>query len=583
MLYSSGSYLFTVTSVCLVALLCLFIQKFFKKYLESDQYYYLKDITLVGAWALVGVWTPDGPLRVTIAAGIAAACIGFCQKVTNGKNLRFLYFLVGLIFSVFGPRITFVEFSGGEYYYLSYFASLALSALWVGFFPILFQEIDEIPGLCGLLLAISWTLVSVVILTSSQNLRDASQLCITGMVFLLVFWVRHIHSYRRLTEPLTALWGTLFAALSVFGVSKGIAFYTLGVLPLALFALPLAETSLSVISAAFSARPTGNLIFYRKLIKKGLDHAGAVRVVALVCALTGCFVAWLQISSVKFPPLAYAVFAVLVAGILFSSASRRSEKHARKPGLWGIRVDNISLNYAITQVQYWINSGSRPQIIVTPDALAALRSRSDERYRRIVRNAGLVLPDGKGLMMALRLVDCPVQERIPGVEFVEHMCKRAANDGWGVYLLGGEEGVAVWAAASLLRKYPGLVVCGTRNGYFGDRENEEVCGEIKRSGAKILLVGTGAPKQEYWLEDNLAASGAVVGMGIGGSMDVISGKLKRAPKIWQKCGMEWLYRFLQEPTRWRRITKLPVFVFYVLLTAMHMDGYKDHEALGSDS
>lgn len=575
MFYSGSSYFSTTAMVCSVALLCLFIQRFFKKYLESDQYYYLKDITLIGAWALCGIWAPDGPLRVTIAAGIVAACVGFCQKVTKGRNLRFLYFLVGLGFSIFGPRITFIEFSGGEYYYLSYFASLTLSALWVGFFPILFQEIDEIPGLCGLLLMISWTLISVVILTSSQNLRDASQICIAGLVFLLVFWGRHMHPYRRLTEPLTALWGTLFAALSVFGVSKGIAFYTLGVLPLGLFALPLAETSLSVISAAFSPRPTGNLIVYRRLIMKGMDHVGAVRAVAFVCALIGCVAAWSQIKPSNLLTVSGLTLLVFLSTIWCFFSVR---KHDRKPGLWGIRVDNISLNYAITQVQYWINSDSEPRIIVTPDALAALRSRTDERYRRIVRNAGLVLPDGKGLMMALRLTGFPVQERIPGVEFVEHICKRAAYFGWSIYLLGGEDGIAMKTADVLREKYPGLKLAGTRNGYFEDAQNEGICREIKESGAKILLVGLGAPKQEYWLEDNLAQSGAVVGLGIGGSMDVLSGKLKRAPKTWQKLGMEWLYRFLQEPQRWRRIAKLPLFVFHVLLTVLQIDNYRDPES-----
>ena len=147
----------------MVALICISIQKFFKKYLESDQYYYLKDITLVGAWALCGIWMPDGPLRITVAAGVASACIGFCQRATKGKNLRFLYFLVGLVFSLFGPRIAFIEFANGEYYYLSYFASVAISTLWVGIFPIFFQEIDEIPGLCGLLLTVSWTMISVAV------------------------------------------------------------------------------------------------------------------------------------------------------------------------------------------------------------------------------------------------------------------------------------------------------------------------------------------------------------------------------------------------------------------------------------
>lgn len=580
MFYSSGSYFSTAVTVGLVALMCLFIQRFFKKYLESDQYYYLKDITLVGAWALCGIWAPEGPLKITIAAGIAAACIGFFQKVAKDRNLRFLYFVVGLGFSLFGPRITFIEFSGGEYYYLSYFASLALSALWVGFFPILFQEIDEIPGLCGLLLAISWTLISVVILSSSQNLQGASQICITGLVFLLVFWGRHIHSYRRLTEPLTALWGTLFAALSVFGVSKGIAFYTLGVLPLGFFALPLAETSLSVISAAFSMRPTGNLILYRKLIRRGMDHVGAIHAVAFICASLGCLVAWIQVSPFNSFTLAGVTIVVFAsAGVCFLVAARAFKKHTRRPGLWGIRVDNISLNYAMTQVQYWINSNSGPKMIVTPDALAALRSRTDERYRRIVRNAGLVLPDGKGLMIGLRFADCQVQERIPGVEFVEHICRRAAYEGWSVYLLGGEEGIAEKAAEALAAKYSGLVIAGARNGYFGAEADESICREIKESAAKILLVGLGVPKQEYWLEENLALTGVGVGMGIGGSMDVISGKLKRAPKIWQKIGMEWFYRFLQEPSRWRRVVKLPVYAFYLALTLFHIDGYNEQDTI----
>ncbi|NLD05164.1 MAG: WecB/TagA/CpsF family glycosyltransferase [Synergistaceae bacterium] len=569
-----SNYTLTVFLVLFVAVTCIFIQKFFKKYLESDQYYYLKDITLVAAWALCGIWAPNRPLKITIAAGVAAACIGFCQKVTKGKNLRFLYFIVGLGFSLFGPRIAFIEFVPGEYYYLSYFASIAISTLWIGIFPILFQEIDEIPGMCGLLLTVSWTLVSVVIMLSSQNLREAVQLCIIGMVLILVFWSRHINAYRRLTEPLTALWGTLFAGLSIFGVSKGVAFYTLAVLPLGLFMLPLIETSISVVSAAFSSKPTGNLILYRKFLSKGMDHATSFHTVVMICAFIGCMAAFIQIGAASFLVLlTAAVFISTVTWIFFRYASRSDRSQSRKPGLWGIRVDNISLNYAITQVQHWINKGSAHCMIVTPDALAALRSRTDERYRRIVRNAALVLPDGAGLIAALKLLHTPIQERIPGVEFTEHICKRASYEGWGIWFLGGSPGIAEIAAKKLAEKYPGLNISGTRNGYFTNEETENICMEIRESNAKILFVGLGVPRQEYWLEENLAKSGATVGMGIGGTMDVISGKLARAPQIWQKFCLEWLYRTIQEPWRWRRILKLPVFAFYVILTALHLDNF----------
>jgi len=578
----SDSYAVTVLMVLFVAAVCILIQKFFKKYLESDQYYYLKDITLVGAWAIFGIWAPDGPMRVTIAAGIVAACIGFCQKVTKGKNLRFLYFLVGLGFSLFGPRIAFIEFSRGEYFYLSYFASLAISTLWVGIFPILFQEIDEVPGLCGLLLTVSWALVSAVIFTATQNLHDASQICAAGLVFLVVFWSRHVHAYRRLTEPLTALWGTLFAGVTIFGISNGITFYTLAVLPLGVFALPLIETALSVVSAAVSPNPTGNFITYRKFITGGLDHASSIHAVAFICALTGCLVTLLQSGLRDFLMLLVSVAVIFVATWLFFkiqfSYSNRNAA-SRRPGLWGVRVDNISLNYAISQVQHWIATKAGPHIIVTPDALAALRSRTDARYRKVIREAGLVLPDGAGLIAALKLVDSAVQERIPGVEFTEHLCKRAVYEGWRIWLFGGEPGVADKAAQVLTDKYPGLQIAGARNGFFKHEEIPAICREIKESRADILFVGIGVPKQEYWLADNLAATGATVGMGIGGSMDVLSGKLTRAPKIWQKIGMEWLYRTIQEPWRWRRIAKLPLFVFYVMLTVLHLDGYRDDEPM----
>ena len=578
----SNSYAATVLIVLVVAAVCIMIQKFFKRYLESDQYYYLKDITLVGAWAIFGIWAPDGPMRVTIAAGIVAACIGFCQKVTKGKNLRFLYFLVGLGFSLFGPRIAFIEFSRGEYFYLSYFASLAISTLWVGIFPILFQEIDDIPGLCGLLLTVSWALVSAVIFTATQNLQEASQICAAGLVFLVVFWSRHVHAYRRLTEPLTALWGTLFAGVTIFGISNGITFYTLAVLPLGVFALPLIETALSVISAAVSPNPTGNFIVYRKCITSGMDHASSIHAVAFICALTGCLVALLQSGVRDFVMLLIAVAVIFVATWLFFkiqfSVSGKNTAN-RRPGLWGVRVDNISLNYAISQVQHWIATKAGAQVIVTPDALAALRSRTDARYREIIRQAGLVLPDGAGLIAALKLVDSAVQERIPGIEFTEHLCKRAVYEGWRIWLFGGEPGVAEKAAAVLSQKYPGLQIAGTRNGFFKNEEIPAICAEIKKSGADILFAGLGVPKQEYWLADHLAETGATVGMGIGGSMDVLSGKLARAPKFWQKIGMEWLYRTIQEPWRWRRIAKLPVFVFYVLLTVVHLDGYKGDEPM----
>ncbi|MDO4988239.1 MAG: WecB/TagA/CpsF family glycosyltransferase [Synergistes sp.] len=561
-------------------LMCWAVQRVFKKYLDSDQYYYLKDIILVAAWALCGVWLPGGALRFTVAAGVASACIGFCQKVTQSKNIRFLYFAVALVFSVFGPRIAFIEYANGEYYYLSYFASVAISTIWVGIFPIFFQEIDEIPGLCGLLLTVSWCMVSAVILTSPRVGRDVSVVCVTGLVFLMVFATRHLYAYRRLTEPLTGLWGTLFGGITVLGVSKGITFYTLALLPLGFFALQITEIVLCVLCTVLHRKHTDNFMFYRHLIGKGYTHPSAICVVAGVCAVTGVLISSIQLGVRGFMCLsAVAVLLAVVILVIYKHKYVRTKMsgECRRPVLWGVTVDNISLNYAVSKVQHWLEHERSGHIIVTPDALAALRSRNDARYRAVVREAGLVLPDGVGLISALKLVGTPIQERIPGVEFTESLCKIAAALGRKVWLLGGEPGVARAASEKLKEKYKGLCIAGTRDGFFKKDEVQMVCEEIRSAGTDILLVGLGVPKQEYWLMDHIADTGAVVGIGIGGSMDVISGKLTRAPKVWQKMGIEWLYRLIQEPWRWRRMIKLPVFVWYVMLTYFHLDGYKDRD------
>ncbi|MCF0247206.1 MAG: WecB/TagA/CpsF family glycosyltransferase, partial [Synergistes sp.] len=349
---------------------------------------------------------------------------------------------------------------------------------------------------------------------------------------------------------------------------------------LGFFALPIFETSMGVISAAFSSNPSGSLLLYRTFIKRGYSHPVAIFFVVCVCAALGCIASCIQIGIPDFLCLLAAlagVFGVIWGVYNYKYKRVKISGETRRPELWGIIVDNISLNYALMRVRHWIKNEREPHIIVTPDALAALRSRTDEVYSRIVYEAGLVLPDGAGLITALKLKGTPIQERIPGVEFTDHICHDAAYEGWRVWFLGGEPGVAAAAAGKLKEKYPGLNIAGTHDGFFKPDDNDKICEEIRASGADILFVGFGVPKQEYWLDKNLAKTGAVVGMGIGGSMDVISGKLMRAPRIWQKFCLEWLYRTIQEPWRWRRLKKLPVFVWYFMLTYFHIDNYKRND------
>jgi N-acetylglucosaminyldiphosphoundecaprenol N-acetyl-beta-D-mannosaminyltransferase len=156
-----------------------------------------------------------------------------------------------------------------------------------------------------------------------------------------------------------------------------------------------------------------------------------------------------------------------------------------------------------------------------------------------------------------------LRDRVTGVELLEHLCARAAKEGVSVFLFGGAPGVAERAAQELKRRYPGLPVAGTRNGYFAADESPRIAAEIRASGAQLLFAGLGFPKQEFWLAEYLKSTGCGAGIGVGGSFDVISGNLERAPERWRTMGLEWLYRLLKEPRRWRRQLALPHFVLLI--------------------
>jgi N-acetylglucosaminyldiphosphoundecaprenol N-acetyl-beta-D-mannosaminyltransferase len=568
-----AAYLKMAVIAAYVVVACSFIQRTFRKDLERDQYYYLRDISLIAAWAICGIWAESAPMKLTITAGVIAGLVGFCQKVVKNWDLRFCYLAIGFGVALLGPRITFIGRPAGEFLYISSFtAIIILSTLWMGFFPILFQEFDEIPGMGGGLLLVSWTLMTAVTALSSKGLSDALMMSLCGLALILVFWSRHVNVYRRLGSPLAAMWGTLLAGTSMLGASKGVAFATVMILPLGLFAIPIIETSLSVLSAAFSPKPLGNMMFYRGLVSRGFDHPAAVFFVSAVCAICGASIAVLQMRLMDPLSLA-AVLALTGTGFYIAVACSGSgdDGSPERPRLWGVVADNISLDYALGRVGGWLLAADSSQMIVTVDALAALRSRSDERYSRIVLSAAMSLPDGTGLIWALRFLGFTVQEQISGVDFVDHLCRFSAGHGWPVFFLGGRPGVAEEAAKRMKEKHGGLEVAGCMNGYFKESENDAVCGAIKQSGARIIFVALGVPAQEYWFYDNRSKLGNIVGVGVGGSFDVLSGRLLRAPAAWRRMKLEWLYRTIQEPRRWRRIIKLPVFVFLVLMKKIHLD------------
>lgn len=209
-------------------------------------------------------------------------------------------------------------------------------------------------------------------------------------------------------------------------------------------------------------------------------------------------------------------------------------------------------------------AGERPPmytVAINPEKV--MRARREPSLRPVLEGAGLRIPDGVGVVLASRLRGGRVRERVTGIDLMLAVAEEAARRGWPVYLLGAAPGVAERAADALVRRFPGLRVAGTGDGYFRGRD-AEVCERVRRSGARILFLALGSPAQEYWLSAHLAETGCRLGMGVGGSFDVLAGRTARAPAWMRRLGLEWLHRLLREPARYRRMLVLPVFLLLAL-------------------
>lgn len=211
--------------------------------------------------------------------------------------------------------------------------------------------------------------------------------------------------------------------------------------------------------------------------------------------------------------------------------------------------------------------------MVTVNPEMVLACEGDQELAQAIARSELVVPDGIGIVLGLRLMGYNVPGRVPGIELAEALMRQAASSGQAVFFVGAKPGVADEAAKQMSLKLPGLRIAGVRHGYFDADAEAEVLAAISAASPAYVFVGLGAGKQEKWIArvrggaSSACAPGAVW-VGIGGSFDVMSGTLKRAPASWQRLGLEWAYRLIQEPSRTRRMTALPVFAAKVAVHAV---------------
>lgn len=231
----------------------------------------------------------------------------------------------------------------------------------------------------------------------------------------------------------------------------------------------------------------------------------------------------------------------------------------------GVTIDNLTMEETLAKIKQIIANKVPTQHVVM-NASKSVMVQKNDKIKGIINACPIVNADGQSVVWASKVLGKGLKERVTGIDLMNNLFDISENEGYKVYLLGASEDVIQTVVNVLKHKYPRLEITGYRNGYFSKEENERVVSDIEKSGADLLFVGFSSPMKEYWLAENLNRLNVPFCMGVGGSFDVLSGKTTRAPLWMQKTGLEWFYRFSQEPKRmWKRyLIGNGLFMYYVL-------------------
>lgn len=229
----------------------------------------------------------------------------------------------------------------------------------------------------------------------------------------------------------------------------------------------------------------------------------------------------------------------------------------------GVPMDSVSMAQAVVIADEMLRNRSKGSIIaINPEKIVA--AGKNPQLLKAIESAALLIPDGIGAVLAARLGGARGVPRVPGADLMPELCSLATMRGYPIFLFGARPEVTPRACSALKEQFPGLKIAGYQNGYLSPVERSNLIDRINKSGARLLFVGLGSPQQELWMAENLPLLTTVtVCQGVGGTLDVLAGRVKRAPVAWRKSYLEWLYRILSEPSRIRRFPRLFGFAFRV--------------------
>lgn len=254
----------------------------------------------------------------------------------------------------------------------------------------------------------------------------------------------------------------------------------------------------------------------------------------------------------------------------------------RSVDILGVRVDCVDFAQTLDQIAQWIEGGdpilldqsdhptkiqnlkSKIHQVCTVNPEFIMTAHSDARFATVLRQADLCVPDGIGVLWAAQRQGVTLRERVTGSDGIYRICERAAQRGWRLFLLGAAEGVAEQAAQRLIALYPGLQVAGVYSGSPAPADWPTIAERLTAAQPDILFVAFGHPRQDLWIAEHRHELPGRVAVGVGGAFDFVAGVMWRAPRWMQQWGIEWLYRLIQQPWRWRRMMVLPLFALRVL-------------------
>lgn len=455
-------------------------------------------------------------------------------------------------------------------------AAPVLTVAWIVAVAWLVRSTDPLPGLtAGLGALVAGTFLVVALTRGRDAMASVSGLAaplaaVTGAACVGLLTPGLGPRALSLGRGGGTLLGYLLGVITVAGTLKHTAFLLLA-LPLLSLAVPLLNVAYMRRQWVRAGRVDPGAVDRARslpdmLRRRGFTHR---RSVGLLLALQAycCLVALALVGLVTVPVALKALLLLLLLPVAFGVfflitriAAQVASSVEGKVEILGAPIDAVTYETALARAAEFIESGA-PHHLFTADVSGIMRARDDPELLEIIRTADLVTADGAGVLWAARVFDFPLPERVSGVDLVRRLSALAAERGYRVFLLGAAPGVAEEAARVLAAENPGLDICGIQHGYFEDEA--AVARALGEAQPQILFVALGIPRQEQFIRRWYRELAIPLCVGVGGSFDVISGRLRRAPAWMQRCGLEWLYRTIQEPKRWRRLGALPRFMLAI--------------------